>query len=171
MRRAGRDAIPKNAYPILDFLTSDVGMSGANIFPYLVINGYRVRLGDPLRVSHKHGASITDFENNCNAIFSMFTDAAEAFEKMIGIKIKKPVDCFLNVCKKLNLPKRAAEKAVEEFEEIRPIETTAYDIYMALWTLEKYVTIESSDTLINLEENIARGLKLDYTAYDHSYRD
>ncbi|MDO5387330.1 MAG: hypothetical protein Q4F75_08710 [Pseudomonadota bacterium] len=169
---AGKQPFSSDSYPVLDFITSDVGRAGANLYPYLLDRGNHIRIGSPLCVAHKNGASITDFENNCDALFSMYTAAAESLEKLLKIPVKLPEDCYMHVAKRLNLSKKAAEKAVAEFEQIRPIECTAYDIYMGLWLIVKYTNTEGNqETILNLEENISRGLKLKYNEFDKPYKD
>ena len=42
--------------------TSDVGISGANLYPSLIVDGRNIPLGSPLKLEHKNKATMDDFE-------------------------------------------------------------------------------------------------------------
>lgn len=159
---------PLKGKPILKFASSDVGICGANLYPYIEKDKVCVRIGESLRLRHKNKASLEDFKENCEKIYSIFK-GTEGIEKLLSVKIKHPYDCFLAVGKKCGLPKKAVLEAAEDFDAFRPVNCYAYDVYMGLWDVTKYVKTENESQLISLEENISRALMLDYSIYDYKF--
>ena len=159
---------PLKGKPMLKFASSDVGICGANLYPYIENDRVCIRIGESLRLKHKNKASLEDFKENCGKIYSIFK-GMEGIEKLRSLKIKHPYDCFLAVAKKCALPKKAVLEAAEDFDAFRPVECYAYDIYMGLWDVTKYVKTENESQLISLEENISRALALDYSSFDYKF--
>lgn len=164
--KKGRKLI--DGIPVLKFASSDVGTCGANLYPYISHGGTLIRIGDVLRLKHKSRAEISEFEGNCEKIFSIFKDA-EKLGRLLDMPVKHPKECFMGVAKKCSLPKKAALEAAEEFDAFRPVECYAYDVYMGLWEIPRFHKVENGNQLLNLEENISRAMHLDYSLYDHKF--
>lgn len=157
-----------NGKPILKFASSDVGICGANLYPYIKNDGIQFRIGNVLRLKHKNNSTISQFEDNCKTIFSIFKDT-DAMSKLLDIKIKHPKECFLAIAKKCGLPKKASLEAAEEFDAFRPVDCYAYDVYLGLWEVTRFQQLENETQLLNLEENISRAMNIDYSSYDHTF--
>lgn len=166
LAKKGRKLI--DGKPILKFASSDVGLCGANLYPYIKNGGIQFRIGNVLRLKHKNKSTISQFEDHCKEIFSIFKNA-DVMSKLLDIKIQYPKDCFLAVAKKCGLPKKPALEAAEEFDAFRPVECYAYDIYVGLWEVTRFINFDSETQLLNLEENISRAMHIDYSNYDHAF--
>lgn len=166
LQRKGRK--PIKGKPILKFASSDVGICGANLYPYIKSGGILIRIGDVIRLKHKNHATVEKFQDNCRDMYSVFKDV-KSLTKLLQYQVKKPYDCFLAVAKKCGLPKKAVFEAVEDFEAFRPVECYAYDIYLGLWEITRYAKMENEIQLLNLEENISRAMNIDYANYDHTF--
>ena len=98
----------------------------------------------------------------------MFKKSAENLIRLTYIKVNYPTQCFLNIAKRLCLPKPAAMEIAAEigdmFTEGRT--TTAKIIYLALTRiLEKTIKKNEMDSW-NLANTIAHAMSLDFKLYD-----
>lgn len=152
-------------------ISSDVGISGANIYPY-IRDGYKERMiGLPLTLTHKNYHGISDFADNVYKIMSMFQDAAEKLEHMDQKKIKYPAGCLLRIAKQIGLPKKLACETAPIFETSYGNNTYQIDVYWALYDiLDQYDSYSqgglSSARRLSLEEGICRIAFSNMSDYD-----
>ena len=165
LKAKGRKQIIGKA--ILKFASSDVGVCGANLYPYIKVDSSFVRVGKMLQVRHKNRASVEDFENNIQNLFTIFKESN--LLNLLDYKVQNPYGCFLAIAKKCGLPKKASLDAAEDFEAFRPVECFAYDVYMGLWEIMRYINAENEHQRLNIEENISRAMNIDYASYDHAF--
>lgn len=150
--------------------SSDVGLSGAKIYPFIKTDGKLRIIGNPLSVTHKNGKTLKDFKENCGKIFSMFKDIERQLELMKAKKLKCPSGAFLRVAKEIGLPKKLAHEQASNFEALFA-KPTQLDLYWALYeTLDTYKVSRKNDLsfsqMLTYEEGICRTLFGDIDKYD-----
>jgi hypothetical protein len=157
--------------PGLRFTTSDVGISGANLFPILLMgNGSRiVPLGYPIKTNHKSGADMDFFEEQISLLYARFTEAIEKQIKLLEIEIRYPSTALLGVLKRIGAPKRASFEALDSFlaqNGNKPC--TAYEMYLAMSEVIFITQCEgaSGGRIAQIEEIIARALHVNWSEYD-----
>jgi len=157
--------------PGLRFTTSDVGISGANLFPILLMgNGSRiVPLGYPIKTNHKSGADMDFFEEQISLLYARFTEAIEKQIKLLEIEIRYPSTALLGVLKRIGAPKRASFEALDSFlaqNGNKPC--TAYELYLAMSEVIFITQCEgaSGGRIAQIEEIIARALHVNWSEYD-----
>ena len=157
--------------PGLRFTTSDVGISGANLFPILLMgNGSRiVPLGYPIKTNHKSGADMDFFEEQISLLYARFTEAIEKQIKLLEIEIRYPSTALLGVLKRIGAPKRASYEALDSFlaqNGNKPC--TAYEMYLAMSEVIFITQCEgaSGGRIAQIEEIIARALHVNWSEYD-----
>lgn len=159
--------------PTIRICTSNTSDSGANIYPCLKCvdeNGafYSILAGSPLVAIHKGCNSIKKVRENLEMSMDMFKKSAENLIRLTYIKVNYPKQCFLNIAKRLCLPKPAAMEIAEEIGDMFTggRTTTAKFIYLALTRiLEKTIKKNEMDSW-NLANNIAHAMSLDFKLYD-----
>ncbi len=159
--------------PAVRLTTSDIGISSATLFPILLMGDRKIPtvVGDLIKLEHKNGATIDDFEFNLSLLYSTFQAAISNIADLLNIKIKNPVNCMIGVIKKIGLPKKYSLEAVENFKELHDeSEVTAYDIYLGISEVIFIMQCAkcSPTQIINTEEMIARALSIRWKDYDTS---
>lgn len=165
-----RDVVPNNYVPTVSIQTSNVGLSGANIFPQLTFRGNQVPVGAPMCLQHKGVATIEKFEENIKNIYSLFFKSFKQLSELKKIKIQYPVGTMISVCKKNHIPKKYVAYAAEYFKDLIDVddEITAYDVYFAITEVIFIAETEgkSNDRLFSLKENVARCLNTNWADFD-----
>ena len=107
-------------------LTSDVGLSGANIYPFIKdqCSTKMYPIGTPLKLEHIGTADMEKFKANLLSCFASFKDVSEHLEKMKSTMISNPADCLYNVGKKIQLPEKQLKEIYEEFDSEYPYSFT-----------------------------------------------
>lgn len=165
--------------PAVLFTTNDVGKCGANLQAMLVkesvVNGVkrkvRVRLGTQLSTTHKDNHTVADFGANVDNLLSILQDGTKKLEALKNISIHYPEQCFMNIVKEYNLPRKEAESAKEDFSIRRGPHITAYDLYWALWNIMVYVKASGASMTkqMDVEENLTRSLNAAWSKFDTDY--
>lgn len=157
--------------PALRLTSSDVGISGANIYPML-LSGKEERiitLGSPLKLEHKTGANLEKFKSQLPMIYAQYTVAIGNLMNLLKIEINNPVNCFLGVCKKIGVTKKLAFDAATLFEgQNGNIPCTAHEIYFGISEVLFMMQSagESGSRIAQMEENIARAYQVRWHDYD-----
>ena len=159
--------------PMLRMITSDVGLSGANILPVLRNSiGQEMALGTPLCLTHNNRHSVEDFEKNLNQITAMFREAKDKLEEMLTRKIKHPAGCLKVIAKKCGLPKKLTCNEAEAFEAMYA-NCYEIDVYQKLYELlDEYnneVSISQSKYM-DIQESIARIVFTNMSEYDYNFQ-
>ena len=157
--------------PSLRFTCSDIGVSGANLYPTLVVGRAKLRmpLGNPLRQVHKGKASLQQFRDRLPMLYAQFEQGVKNVEKLLGIVIANPANCMTAVCKMLELPQKLALPAIERFRAQNGTKfCTAYELYCAICEILYDLRCEGADgyRLAQMEENIARAVHVRWEEYD-----
>jgi len=172
LRQELSDVLKKaDGLPYLRLITSDVGLSGANIFLGIhAKNGTEYPLGLPIRLIHK-AVDIMEFKKNVNSIAAHFRDIAEKINEMATKKVYYPAGMLSAIGKKIGLLKK---EVLITADIVKNTYVSAYqlDIYYELVDLiskianqEKY----SSDKIFALEESLCRIVFAGMGEYDYPY--
>lgn len=149
--------------------SSDVGFSGANIYPYIAGKGRERMIGSPLLLTHKNQHSVADFRNNVKQVMSIFKEAESKIKTMQQTRVNHPSGCLLRIAKHVGLPKNLSC-------EIAPIIDAQYgnncfqcDIYWNLYEIFDQAVDTgrlSEARKIALEEGISRIVFSNMADYD-----
>lgn len=157
--------------PGLRFMTSDVGVSGANLYPILLVGHARriVPLGYPIKTEHKNGVDLDYFEEQLGLLYARFKEAIEKQMKLLQIEVHYPYATMLGALKRIGAPKKASFEAADMFmahNGNRPC--TAYEIYLAMSEVIFMAQCEGAGAgrIAQLEEIIARALSIHWPDYD-----
>lgn len=150
-------------------VSSDVGLSGANLFPSITIKGQSFLLGKPISLTHKNQHSLVDFTMNITQIGAAFKDSADKLEIMTQEKVKHPAGCLMRTAKQAGLPKKLSCEMADSLETLYGCNCRQIDVFFALYEiLEKYDADVSlcSTRRILLEEGISRVAFSRFADYD-----
>ena len=83
--------------PALRFSTSDVGMSGANLYPIFLAGAESriIPLGYPIRTEHKNGSGMEYFEEQLGLVYAQFEKAVDKQVQLMNIEIRYPVTTLM----------------------------------------------------------------------------
>ena len=163
----------KRVRPGLRFATSDVGISGANLYPILMMgNGSRiVPLGYPIKTEHKSGVDLDFFEEQLGLLYARFKEALEKQTKLLGIEISNPYTTMLGVLKRIGAPRRASYEAADLFlSQNGNGVCTAYELYLAMTEIIFMAQCDgaSAGRIAQMEEIVARALSVNWGEYDRA---
>ena len=169
---AAKGLNPNGIVPALRFTTSDVGWSGANLYPiFLHGNGDRIiPLGYPIKTDHRSGVDLNYFDSQLNLLYSRFCDAVQAQTKLLDIEIQYPETALLGVLKRIGAPRKASYEALDYFLAIHGSSPcTAYELYMQMSDVVFSAQCDGASALriSQLEETVARALHVNWREYDH----
>ena len=149
--------------------TSDVGISGANLYPSLIVDGKNIPLGSPLKLEHKNGAKMKDFERKLSMLYSQYDLAIGKLESLISIIIKNPSNTMIGVMSKIGIPKKYGVPALEKFNAIHGSGLcTAHDIYYGIAETVFFMQCagESGVRVTQMEEIVSRALNAKWQEFD-----
>lgn len=166
----GTSAVP-DMKPVIRVATSDVGTSGANIYPMLSYDAGRsmIPLGGPLYLQHKNNAGLAQYDEQLGQIYGKYQVALEGIAKLLRIEISHPVSCMKGVMKKVGIPVRYRAEAAELFEcQYGTDACTAHELYYGIAEVIYMMQCngEPGSAVAAMEEKVARTLNLDWAAYD-----
>lgn len=157
--------------PMVRITTSDTGNGGANIYPMLVSGAENttINLGNPLRLEHRYGNDITEFDQQLKQLYAKYQLATGNLIKLLKIDIMHPVNCMRSVMDKLKIPKRYQAEAVELFKAQQGEDPcTAHDIYYGISEILYMLACdgEEGSRITRMEETIARALSMNWEEFD-----
>ena len=157
--------------PMVRITTSDTGMGGANIYPMLVSENGRctINLGSPLKLGHRNGTKISDFDEQPKMLYSKYQAATGNLIKLLDIEILHPVNCMKGVMDKLGIAKKYKAEAVDLFvAQYGEDACTAHDIYFGISEILYMLSCEGEEgsKIAKMEEIIARALVINWHEYD-----
>lgn len=162
---------PREMKPMIRISTSDTGSGGANIYPMLVSEdgNLTINLGTPLRLGHRNGTQIREFDSQLSMIFAKYQQGLKQLQSLLNVSIMNPVNCMKGVLDRLGIPRKYAAEAVELFccqygEE----PCTAHEIYYGISEIPYMMACNGEDgsRMAKMEEVLARAMKLDWEEYD-----
>ena len=162
-----------NYVPAVRFSSSDVGISGANLYPMLLdeASGRGIALGSALCLEHSNKASLEDFKKQLALLYPRYTDAIAQLGRLMEIGIDYPYQTMLRVMKRIGVTKRLAYRAAELWKAQNGEKPcTAYDLYLGICEAEFLLQCDgaSAPKVAQMEENISRALKVRWEEYDYA---
>ena len=94
---------------------------------------------------------------------------AEKLQKLLNVYLDYPVNAMTRVCKKLNLPKKAALEAIHQFEvTYGGGPATAHDVFLAMQEIPFFLSCDHApeSKLLAVAESLARALTFRWEDYD-----
>ena len=169
---AAKGLNPAKLIPALRFSTSDVGMSGANLYPILLAGNESriIPLGYPLRTQHKSGYDMEFFEEQLGLVYAQFEKAVDKQVQLLNIEIRYPVTTLMRVLKRIGAPKKASYEAMDNFVAIHGDDPcTAYELFMQMSDVIFSAQCDGASGLriAQLEEIVSRALNVNWHEYDH----
>jgi len=161
----------KEILPAVRFVTSDAGVSGANLYPMLLTNRNKgIALGSPLKVEHKNRANMKDFTANLNFIYARYLDSINSLSKLLSIDIDYPLQTMMHVMKAIGVTKKLAYSALELYKaQVGDKPCTAHDLYLGINEVIFFLECDgaTSSKIIQMEENVARALRINWKEHDY----
>lgn len=162
---------PEDLRPALRLTSSDVGLSGANLYPTLFRgrDGKILTLGNPLKLEHTNGASLDKFREQLGLIFAQYTKALKNLTALLDVEIMYPVNTMLGIMKRITIPKKLAYQATDLFvAQCGEDGCTAHDVYCGISEVLFLLQCDGADgsRIVQMEEKIARALHMRWHDYD-----
>lgn len=94
--------------PMVRVTTSDTGTCGANIYPMLlcVKDGKSINLGSPLKLIHKNGSTMADYDEQLKQLYGKYQQAIGKLTKLLEIRIANPINCMKEMMTKIAIALR-----------------------------------------------------------------
>lgn len=162
---------PEELKPALRLTSSDVGLSGANLFPTLFkgIDSKTLTLGEPLKLEHTNGANLSKFRDQLGMIFSQYTKALGNLTALLDVEVSYPVNAMLGVMKRISIPKKLAYQAADLFKaQYGEDGCTAHEAYYGISEVLFMLQCDgaSGSRIAQMEEKVARALHMRWRDYD-----
>ena len=167
----GKATMASKLTPGVRFVTSDTGVASAKVSALLMGSSHPIHIGSCIAVDHRHQSKIADFESAMDQLFAQFGDAISKLQGLMEIHLDYPVNAMTRVCKKLSMPKKAADEAIAMFEMAYGSNpATAHDVFMAMQEIPYILKTEHTpeSKLLMIEENMARALSLRWSEFDRA---
>lgn len=161
-----------SARPGLRFTTSDVGVSAANLYPILLLGGSNriIPLGDPLKLDHKNGADLDAFASSMDQLYACFKESIERQQQLLNVEIRYPYTTMLGVLKRIGITKKMSYEVADLSAGQSGVSSgcNAYQLYLAMSDVIFLAQCEGASAyrIAQLEENIARALRINWHEYD-----
>lgn len=151
--------------------TSDVGVSGANIFYSLLVGKEKrlLSLGDALRLEHTGGASLADFSRNLSQVFARYREAVEGLSRLFDEYVTYPANVITRVMKKAGIGVGLTAKTAELFKASHGLGScNGYEVYCGICESIFLAQSEGAGVraLTELEEKVSRCLTFPFKEYD-----
>ena len=160
-----------NVIPGLRVTTSDVGVSGANLYPILINkHGDKIiPLGAPIKTEHSNGVDMDRFKAQLQMLYARFRETIGKHTKMMGIDIRYPRNTMLGVLKHIRAPKKASYAALDQFLALKGEQPcTAFELYLAMSEVIFLIQCEGASgvRVAQMEECIAKAVHVKWSEYD-----
>ena len=157
--------------PAIRLTSSDAAFSGANLYPTMFTGkrGGTITLGNPLKLEHRDGAALKDFDAQLELLCSQYKLAIGKLTKLLDIEIRNPVNCLLRVCKHIGIGKKLAYETSEQFKVLNGEDPcTAHDVYFGINEVVFMLQCDgaSGSKIVRMEEMVARALAVRWSDYD-----
>ena len=165
----GKTGLESRLIPAVQFLTSDIGVSSAKVIALLEGGKTPIHIGSCVAVDHRCWAKVEDFDKSLDQLFAQFQDSVGKLQKLLNVYLDYPVNAMTRVCKKLNLPKKAALEAIHQFEvTYGGGPATAHDVFLAMQEIPFFLSCDHApeSKLLAVAESLARALTFRWEDYD-----
>lgn len=164
-------AVPAELAAQIRIQTSDVGISGANIFYSLLLGKEKrlLSLGDALRLEHTGGVGLTDFSRNLSQVFARYREAIEGLSGLFDEYVTYPANVIARVMKKAGIGVGLTAKTAELFKASHGLGScNGYEVYCGICESIFLAQSEGAGVraLTELEEKVSRCLSFPFKEYD-----
>ena len=166
----------KKLTPSVQLASSDIGISGANLYPQLITeSGRNIPLGHPLKLEHKNGATLKDFEQQLAFLYSHYQNTIQKLAALLDVHIQNPVNTMMGVMKKIGIPKKLAFEAIDLFRhQCGTDPCSAHDLYYGIAEVIFMVQVNAESDrkgtpgmkVLKMEETVMRALNIRWQEYD-----
>ena len=167
----GKATMAGRLTPGVRFITSDTGVASAKVSALLTGGQHPIHIGSCVAVDHRHQSKIADFESAMDQLFAQFGDAVSKLQALMEVHLDYPINAMTRVCKKLSMPKKAADEAIAMFEmAYGDNPATAHGVFMAMQEIPYILKTEHTpeSKLLTIEENLARAMSLRWSEFDRA---
>lgn len=166
-RACFRNDIPHEELKIgLRLTSSDIGISGANLFPMLISGKTIIPIMGKIALHHKGDADISKFSSNLEQLFVRYKKAISKLANLMTVYIVNPIDCMTAISKKTGIGKKAISPAIEMFSLTNGVEPcSAHSIYTAMCKCLDNKELTGCSRLL-VEEKLQKALTFDWKKYD-----
>jgi len=151
---------------IVRLVTSNLGMSGANLYPMFI---YKTSKDSPdkllpmtdkrICLEHKGAASVEKFRQNCEQIFPLVEMLPNELSVLDKITIEYPTHCVINLAEKTGIPAKRIKDIAENvsfiFDGCKPNAKELYKIFVEV--IDKG---DSDVEKMQLAEKVAKALRI-----------
>ena len=126
-------------------------------------------LGSPIKLEHKHGASLAKFEENLSILFSQYTKKLELVASLLEIPLRYPINTMLRVMKKIGLTQGLAAQAANLFDDRYDLsKVTAFDAYYGICEVLFLMQCQQvyGTRMVSTEENVTKAITIPWEHYD-----
>lgn len=160
--------------PVLRVVTSNTGVSGANLYPSIrrLNQSVNMRLCPEIKLNHKGEASIEKFIENLNGVFNRLTDSMDRLTKLAETEVQHPINVMTGIYKRIGAPKRYAVQVIEKYRELLEDEPySAHKLYFDMFDIVQYMKANPKEKdlcgkEIQLEEILGKIPFLDFDDFD-----
>lgn len=160
---------------ILEFVTSDVGLKAASLYPFIKNKERTIMIGAPLKLTHDDGHTPEMFGELVPQIMSMFTTAADKISELATVEISNVRGCFISLAKTLmsgtGLKKSIVQDIADTIEAEYPYGCTALDIFYKLESAVRRNESARGNTDLSatlcMQEMLARVITCKFADHDH----
>lgn len=157
--------------PAVRLTSSNTGVSGANLYPMLFVGteAKSLPLGSPIKEDHKAGATMLQFHENLHALFSQYDEGLRSLSALLDIELAYPINALQGVMKAVGVPKKLGLEVLELAKAQNgedPCSAHAAYYYLAEVLYEMEREGATGTRIAAMEENLARALHVNWTAYD-----
>lgn len=151
---------------VVRLVTSNLGLSGANLYPYFLFRtdptaNYRMFpvTGKKIVLEHKGTADMDKFAHNCKELFPLVELLPENLEKLKQVRIENPVATILNLADKVQIPVKYVADIAEDVNFLYQNESAnADEIYKFFAQVVDFV---SSDVeKMQLSEKVGKAINI-----------
>ena len=150
---------------ILRLVTSNLGFSGANLYPMLEYSNspssptVKMNLGERIVLQHKGLASLDKFIENINDAFSLIENLPSELAKLNDIEIKHPIHCLINLADKCGIPAKYIAPIAENASNVFGSNSTnARQVYLLLSKVSNYAKTDKEQ--LKISEKIGKGIRI-----------
>jgi len=136
--------------PVLKFTTSNIGISGMNLYPLLVNGRTQMEIELPIKLEHRGDASVEKLKENVRKILMLFRLTPQKINELDDFEIEYPEQAMKNISQAAGLPQKTFFERAEGFGE-EYTSPTALDLYFAICdALGEYTAKETISAFNNM---------------------
>lgn len=151
---------------VIRFVTSNLGLSGANLYPFVMYKrkgtnkyAYVPASSKVITLKHEGEASLEKFRNNAHEMFALTETLPEKLNELKNITIQYPTHCCINLAERVGIPAKYITEVAENVAFVYPNRSiNGLQLYM----LFAHVIQQTNDEKLSfaLSEKVAKGIRV-----------